>query len=133
MSKTKVNEDIVEQAVKDGKVNLKVFYKILSPHQLQCVQLKFIEGYSYCQIASIIGSKQSAVRLNVMYGMNKIIKYLDEEESKGKSLFCSKHPTGAAVDIDADINEDSLDTIEVELSEDNLEEMLESIRKGTIK
>ena len=74
---TSTQEDIVFAAIKDGRLTLPTFYRLLTPVQLQCAQLRFFKDKKYQEIADIRGCACAAARLNVKYAMTKIIKYLD--------------------------------------------------------
>ena len=56
--------------------------RVLNEKQRMCVLLHYIEGYSVREVAGMLGIGESAVKVRLMRGRNKLKELLSEEVFK---------------------------------------------------
>ena len=74
--------DDIAQLVEPEDMRVAVALLGLSPHQRSSIVLHYFAGYTYKEVADIIGSTASAVSVHITRGRRRLRRALEEDDAE---------------------------------------------------
>lgn len=74
--------DDIAQVVEPEDLRVAVALLGLSPHQRSSIVLRYFAGYTYKEVADIIGSTPSAVSVHITRGRRRLRRALEEDDAE---------------------------------------------------